>query len=38
MVHDQLVICDYIMISILQTGHAAPLSITGAGGKSDCFL
>lgn len=28
MVHDQLVICDYIRISILQTGYAAPLSVT----------
>lgn len=28
MVHDQLVICDYIMISVFQTGYAAPLSVT----------
>lgn len=27
MVPDQLVICDYIMISIFQTGCAAPLSV-----------
>lgn len=28
MVHYQLVICDYLMISVFETGYAAPLSFT----------
>lgn len=39
MVHYQLMICDYIMVSVLQTGYAAPLSVTrGQEVTPDCYL